>query len=77
MAEQTNIENQQRQLDTILNKTFIDLAAYSAIGFGAGLVASLFFKRGLPIRNMFAGVGASYGFVINKSNFNVIAWWWK
>ena len=72
MTEQTNIENQQRRLDTILNKTFIDLAAYSTIGFGAGLVASLFFRRSFPIRNMFAGIGASYGFVINKNNFNVI-----
>ena len=73
MARQISIESQQRQLDTILNKTFIDLAAYSMVGFGAGMVASLFFRRSFPIRNMLAGVGASYGFVINKSNFNVIA----
>ena len=73
MATTKSIHVQQRQLDTILNKTFIDLAAYSVLGFGAGLVASVFFRQSFPIRNILAGVGGSYGFVINKSNFNVIA----
>lgn len=66
-------ELKQRELDTILNKTFLDLGAYSLLGYGAGMLASVFFTRGRPIRNLLAGVGGSYGLVINKSHFNAIA----
>ena len=70
---ESGLETKQRQLDTILNKTFLDLGAYSIAGYGAGIVVGLFFTRGRIIRNALAGVGGSYGFVINKGNFNAIA----
>lgn len=63
-----HLESQQRKLDTLLNKTFLDLATFSLIGFGVGLAASIFFKK--PIRYVAAGVGGSYGFVCNQEAFN-------
>ena len=62
-----NLEPQQRKLDTLLNKTFLDLATFSLLGFGVGLAASIFFKR--PIRYVAAGVGGSYGIVQNQEDF--------
>lgn len=60
----TPLFNYQKRLDTNLNKTFLDVAAYSLLGFGVGLVASLVFHR--PVRYFAAGVGGSYGIVQNK-----------
>lgn len=65
-------ESQQRRLDTILNKTFLDLATYSVLGYGVGLAASIFFRKSFPIRNFVAGVGGSYGIVLNKDCFHKI-----
>lgn len=65
-------EPKQRRLDTILNKTFLDLATFSLAGLGIGLAASIFFRRSYPIRNFAAGVGGSYGIVQNKECFHKI-----
>lgn len=63
---------QQKQLDTILNKTFLDVAAYSIVGVAAGVGVSLFFKRKSNILGLFAGLGGSYGFAMNKKHFNSV-----
>lgn len=64
MSNQINFESHQRKLDTALNKSFLDLATFSLIGLGVGIVASVFFHR--PIRYVAAGVGGSYGIVQNQ-----------
>jgi hypothetical protein len=43
---------------------------YSLGGYGIGIGASLLFKNKSIIRNLFAGIGGSYGFALNKKNFN-------
>lgn len=63
-------EPHQRRLDTLLNKTFLDLATFSAVGYGVGLAASIFFRRSYPIRNFVAGIGGSYGIVQNRECFH-------
>lgn len=63
-----NTESHQKKLDTILNKTFLDLGTFSLLGYGVGLVASVFFRR--PIRYVAAGVGGSYGIVQNQECFH-------
>lgn len=60
----TPLFNYQKKLDTNLNKTFLDVAAYSLLGLSVGFVASLVFHR--RIRYFAAGVGGSYGIVENK-----------
>ena len=64
----SNTESQQRKLDTLLNKTFLDLATFSLLGYGVGLVATIFFRK--PIRYVAAGVGGSYGIVQNQEAFS-------
>ncbi len=66
--------DQQKRLDTILNKTFLDLAVYSIAGYGVGIGLSIFFRQKSIIRNIAAGIGGSYGFAINKANFNHLQW---
>ena len=71
MTEKTDNQDltfdiRQRKIDNILNKTVMDIALYSVIGWSIGLGAGLFFHRAAPIRNLIAGVGGSYGFVVNK-----------
>jgi hypothetical protein len=56
--------------DTILNKTALDLIVFSGIGYTAGVLLSVFFKNKLMARHLTAGMGSSYAFCINKSNFN-------
>ena len=68
-------DDQQRKLDTVLNKTFLDLVVYSIGGYVVGFGASILFKNKAPIRNVLAGLGGSYGFAINKANFNHIVWY--
>lgn len=63
------LEAHQRKLDAVLNKTFIDLATFSLMGYAIGIGASLFFKRSAPVRNFVAGLGGSYGIVQNKASF--------
>lgn len=70
LAERTLTLDQQKRLDTILNKTFLDLAVYSLAGYGIGIGLSIFFKQKSLIRNFAAGIGGSYGFALNKANFN-------
>jgi hypothetical protein len=65
---QASSETYQKKLDTVLNKTFLDLGTFSLLGFGVGLVASIFFHR--PIRYVAAGVGGSYGIVQNQECFH-------
>ena len=66
--------DQQKRLDTILNKTFLDLAVYSIAGYGVGIGLSIFFRQKSIIRNIAAGIGGSYGFAISKANFNHLQW---
>ena len=61
--------DQQKRLDTILNKTFLDLAVYSIAGYSIGVGLSIFFKQKSSIRNLAAGIGGSYGFALNRANF--------
>jgi len=68
--EKTLTIDQQQKLDSVLNKTFLDLVVYSVGGYAIGLGASILFKNKAPIRNVLAGIGGSYGFAINKANFN-------
>jgi hypothetical protein len=70
ITERTLSLDQQKRLDTILNKTFLDLAVYSLAGYGLGLGLSIFFKQKSVIRNITAGIGGSYGFALNRANFN-------
>ena len=70
LSEKTLTLDQQKHLDTILNKTFLDLAVYSLAGYGVGIGASILFKNKSVVRNLFAGLGGSYGFTLNKKNFN-------
>jgi hypothetical protein len=63
-------EPQQRKLDIILNKTFIDFGVFSLIGYTLGMGASLFFGNKRLIRNFAAGIGGSYAIVLNQSSFN-------
>ncbi len=70
LAERSLTIDQQKRLDTILNKTFLDLAVYSLAGYGVGIGLSIFFKQKSVIKNFAAGIGGSYGFALNKANFN-------
>lgn len=74
IAEKSLTIDQQKRLDTILNKTFLDLAVYSLAGYGVGLGLSIFFKQKSAIRSLTAGIGGSYGFALNKANFNHLQW---
>jgi hypothetical protein len=60
------LDHRQRKIDNILNKTILDIAVFSAIGWTFGLGAGIFFHRSAPIRSLFAGIGGSYGFVNNR-----------
>lgn len=70
-TERTLTLDQQKRLDTVLNKTFLDLAVYSLAGYGVGLGLSIFFKQKGIVRNIAAGIGGSYGFSLNRANFRV------
>jgi hypothetical protein len=55
----------------------LDLAVYSLIGYSAGFAISLLFKNKSIIRNSVAGLGGSYGFVLNKASIKDLVWkWW-
>ena len=66
-----SFETKQRKIDNILNKTFLDVTTYSAFGWTAGLLAGIFFHKAAPIRNLFAGVGGSFGYVNNRANLKL------
>lgn len=73
MSEQElNPLAKQKKIDTLLNKMFLDISVFSAIGWTVGLGAGLFFHRKAPIRNLFAGVGGGYGFVNNRMSLKRI-----
>jgi hypothetical protein len=73
MAETEPFEIKQRKIDNILNKTVLDIGVFSIIGWTVGLGAGLFFRQKLPIRNLFAGIGGSYGFVLNRIHLRQFA----
>lgn len=73
LSEEIELENRQKKIDNILNKTVLDIGVYSILGWGVGLFAGLFFHRSAPIRSLFAGVGGSYGFVANRVNLKKYA----
>lgn len=60
------LQARQRKIDNILNKTVLDIGIFSALGWTLGLGVGLFFHKSAPIRSLFAGVGGSYGFVLNR-----------
>lgn len=64
-------ESKQRELDTILNKTVLDISSYSIAGYTAGLFVGVVTRRPYWTRNMLAGLGGSYGYVTNRHNFNI------
>lgn len=66
---QASSETYQKKLDTVLNKTFLDLGTFSLLGFGVGLVASYFLPQ-TSIEYVAAGVGGSYGIVQNQECFH-------
>ena len=55
-----------------MNKTVLDLMVYSAFGYAFGIGASVLFRGKGKIRNIAAGVGGSYAYVLNMNNFNKI-----
>lgn len=63
----------QKKIDTLLNKTVLDLGVYSAIGYSVGLLTGVLFRNGQGLRYALSGMGGSYGFVINKSNLKQYA----
>jgi hypothetical protein len=67
------LNERQKKIDNILNKTVMDIGVFSVIGWTVGLGAGLFFHRSRPIRNLFAGIGGSYGFVVNRVNLKKYA----
>lgn len=56
----------------MLNKTLIDFALYSSIGYAIGFGTSLLFKRKSAIRIFGVGMGCGYSFNKNRSAFNRI-----
>jgi len=72
IAERNVTLDQQKRLDTLLNKTFLDLTVYSIAGYALGVGLSIFFKQKSLIRNFGAGVGGSYGFALNKNKLNLL-----
>ena len=52
----------------------LDLFMYSAIGYGVGTGVSLLTRNRYVVKNLIAGVGGSYGFVINKDSLNYMIW---
>jgi uncharacterized membrane protein YeiH len=63
--EMTLLERQTK-IDNILNKTALDIAVFSVVGWTVGIGAGIFFHQTAPIRGLLAGVGGSYGFMANK-----------
>lgn len=72
IVERSVTLDQQKRLDTLLNKTFLDLTVYSIAGYALGVGLSIFFKQKSLIRNFGAGVGGSYGFALNKNKLNLL-----
>lgn len=72
VAEKAITLDQQKKLDSLLNKTFLDLTVYSLAGYAFGIGLSVFFKQKSIIRNLCAGVGGSYGFALNKNKLNLL-----
>jgi len=68
MSEELSLEGKQRKIDNLLNKMVLDISVFSVIGWTVGLGAGIFFHRPQPIRNLLAGVGGGYGFVVNKAS---------
>jgi len=67
------LEAKQRKIDNILNKTVLDIGVFTLVGWTVGLGAGLFFRQKVPIRNLLAGIGGSYGFVINRIHLRQFA----
>lgn len=72
-SKDLELDERQRKIDNILNKTVLDVAVFSALGWGVGLGVGLFFHKAAPIRSLLAGVGGSYGFVANRVNLRKFA----
>jgi hypothetical protein len=39
-------------------------------GYGVGIGLSIFFRQKSMIRTFMGGIGGSYGFALNRANFN-------
>jgi len=56
-----SISTRELEADKRLNQHLFRIGAYTAVGFGAGLLTSLLFKRKAGITLLGAGAGAGYG----------------
>jgi hypothetical protein len=65
-------EKEQKKLDNILNKAFIDLGVFSLMGYAFGVGVGIFFKNKHFVRNLTAGFGGSYGILRNRQGINTI-----
>jgi hypothetical protein len=64
------LEYRQKKIDTILNKTMIDLGIFSLLGYTVGIGVSLFFRNRYIVRNFVAGMGGSYALALNHHSFH-------
>lgn len=48
--------------DSKLNRTFVDMGSLGLLGYGTGLLLSVFFRNRAFIRNFGLGFGLGYGF---------------
>lgn len=51
--------------DNKLNRTFVDMASLGLLGYGVGILASVFFKNKAFVRNFGLGFGLGYGMSFN------------
>jgi len=51
--------------DRKLNRTLVDMGSLGLLGYGTGVVLSLFFKNRAFVRNLGLGFGLGYGFHYN------------
>lgn len=68
--QQENEYERKFILDTILNKTALDVLLYSTVGLLAGSVVRIAAPRRIKHLTgyFFAGIGSSYAYVINRNN---------
>lgn len=63
------VTKEQLNRDRLINRTVIDLAVYSSIGFLAGGMLSIFFKRKAAFTTFSTGFGCGLGFTENSKHF--------
>ena len=59
--------------DPGLNKLILDTFSGAAIGFGAGFLLSIFFKKPIRIMAIGSGIGGGIAYENNGGNFNPFA----